>query len=488
MRTKNWKRALKLIIAVAMMPVSLVPLRASADGAGEACKPKKSCDDAVAAFRATDATAGAQAAAVSRRSLGNNQGSGALGQGFAANANAACAAKLKCEEEKKNCRPRQQPCTENKCKTIDDNIAAMARECTTNTAGAVQSADVQAATDAGGGGNSNAMMTGLMGAALGAGLMMMMQKKDDDQQQQQMPQMPYLGALQANGSIDCSKPDALAYRDCNSFMENRCKTILDDPTCQQFSARYCGPTAGGGAPPAVQPLTPPGVVFGVDPATLYGAQSEGVGSPYCRGVSGWNFCKVGGRGSCPSCLQIQRNQSPACAQNPALCLAQNSLSEIEKAKVSCPTDPAFADPAFAAGGGSQVPGIIAAGGLPAVVLPQSVSTGSGSTVSTGGISTQSARAAPSNGEAMREGSTNGYSQAGYASANGSVSGGGVSTSLKAGVGREFASASGAAAGFQPSNMSGPASDVQGQFGPSLFSTSSQVIRQRCQAGRLNNCP
>jgi len=509
MKTKTLKSALKLIIAIAMMPVSLVPLKASARAGGESCQPKSECDKAVAAFRTADTSADVQATVVSRGPVvGSNHGSEVLGQGFTTNAQAACAAQKKCEAEKPKCKPRQQPCTEDKCKKIDENIAAMTRECANNTAGAAAAANTQAATDASGGGNNNALMTGLMGAALGAGLMMMMQKKKDDQQpQQQIPQMPYQGALQANGSIDCSKPDALAYRDCNGFMENRCKTILDDPTCQQFSARYCGPTAGGNATIMVEPQTPPGVVFGVDPATLYGATGEGVGSPYCRGVTGWNFCKAGGRGSCPSCLQIQRNQSPACAQNPALCLAQNSLGEIEKAKVSCPTDPAFADPSFAAGGGSQVPGSVAAGGLPAVVLPQSVSAGSGATVSTGGgsgggsnltasgagptggISTQSAVSGSAGADqGMREGATNGYSQAGYGGANGSVGGGAGSVSLNAGGGREFASASDAATGFRPSSVSGPTSDVQGQFAPSLFSTSSQVIRQRCQAGRLNNCP
>ncbi len=137
-----------------------------------------------------------------------------------------------------------------------------------------------------------------------------------------------------------------------------------------FSARYCGPTSGAVARVAVQPQTPPGVILGVDPNSLMGGVGEGVGTAYCKGVTGWNFCKTPGRESCPSCLQIQRNQSPACAQNPALCLAQNSAGEIEKAKLSCPTDPAFADPSFAAGAGAQAPAVLpAAGGVPAVVLP-----------------------------------------------------------------------------------------------------------------------
>jgi hypothetical protein len=505
MKTKILKFLLKLVLALVMVPVSLVPLTASANDRGQRCEPKKKCDKAVAEFRQIDGVAGLAAAAAPRRSTGTYQDSTALQQTSSSNAAAAEKAKATCVAEKKNC--KEPLCTRDDCKSIDNSIATMASAASSNTAGAVAAADTQAATGAspgesgaGGGGGNSALMTGLMGAALGAGLMMMMQKKDEDNQpQQQMAQAPYHGALQPNGSIDCSKADALAYRDCNSFLENRCKTILDDPTCQQFSSRYCGPSAGGGATIEVQPQTPPGVVFAVDPSTLYGARGEGMGSAYCRGVMGWNFCKVGGRGSCPSCLQIQRNQSPACAQNPALCLAQNSLGEIEKAKVSCPTDPAFADPAYAAGGGSQVPGsIAAAGGLPAVVLPQSVGTGNGATiskgssaVSSGGISTQSAIAVAgtANGDqGIREGFTNGQSQASYDGTSGSIGGGVGSASFVGSGGREFASASDSATGFRPSSVNGPASDVHGQFAPSLFSTSSQVIRQRCQAGRLNNCP
>lgn len=36
--------------------------------------------------------------------------------------------------------------------------------------------------------------------------------------------------------------------------------------------------------------------------------------------------------------------------------------------------------------------------------------------------------------------------------------------------------------------SGPASDVQSQSGPSVFSVGSQTLRNRCQAGKLLNCP
>jgi hypothetical protein len=88
-----------------------------------------------------------------------------------------------------------------------------------------------------------------------------------------------------------------------------------------------------------------------------------------------------------------------------------------------------------------------------------------------------------NEQGTREGyANNGNSQASYG--GGGAGGASAPVGTYAG-GREFASAG----GMKPASVaSGPATDVEGQYGPSLFTTSSQVIRRRCQAGRLNNCP
>ena len=51
---------------------------------------------------------------------------------------------------------------------------------------------------------------------------------------------------------------------------------------------------------------------------------------------------------------------------------------------------------------------------------------------------------------------------------------------KAGSNREVASAGGASRG--------PASDVQGKYGPSLFAMGTQVIAEHCKAGKFLNCP
>lgn len=345
-----------------------------------------------------------------------------------AKAAVACPAIEVCKAERKKCnaqarKPFYPLCVYNKhCKRIDEIIGALVATCETGHKVAVDGAITKAAAQSEGAppsqGRQEVIKGLLWGAAAGAGVAFLMNRnrKDDDDSED----LDYNGALQPNGSIDCSKPDAIFYRDCNTQNEARCITMLDEPTCQQFSTRFCGP-AGGGAPLTLKPEPPPGVNFQVDPKTLLGAPGEGMASGYCKGVVAWNYCKGPGRETCPSCQAISKNQSAACAQNPALCLAQNSKSELDKAKLSCPTDPAFSDPTLI-GGASPVgtppdPNTPDAG-LPAVILPQSTGRG---------VAT-------------------------------------VSTSY------------------------GPAPDVDGQFGASLFSASTQAIRKRCQAGKLNNCP
>jgi len=464
MRTKTWTNGLKLFIALSMIPATVVIPRTSYANppAGEQCEPKKLCDAEVAKQRANDIRIRGLTPSGTTRA-----GAEQLSSESASAKAVSCEAQTVCETQAAKCKETDPKC-KGKCEEIKKNAGQMATACVaagTGTTGGMETAKAASAS----GGDSSGMMGALLGAGLGAAAMMMMQK--DNQQEQQQQQMPYNGALQANGTIDCSKPDALVYRDCNANMEARCASILDDPTCQQFSSRYCGPTVTGTTQIVAQPQTPPNVAFGVDPSTLYGAVGEGVASQYCRGVSGWNYCKTSGRQSCPSCLQIQRNQSAACAQNPALCLAQNSAGEMESARTSCPTDPAFADPNYASSAAVNAQN---GGSLPAVVLPQSVAAGnnggSGSN-SGGGISTQSVGGGTREGAASNINSQAAYGGAGSAYAPASTGVGG----------REFASAGGYKA-------AGPASDVEGQYGPSLFTTSSQVIRRRCAAGRLNNCP
>lgn len=529
----NLKSTIRFLLMAAMAQAPLVPITAAAkkgDKAGSKCEVKKKCDSAISGARAQD-----QATGQMKNPGRMNGAANTLQAGAAANAQASCSAQGACEEAKKSCQPNKNGCTEEDCKAIEQAAAGAAAACTQAGGAGMDSGKTASATGGGGSGGNDAMMGMLMGAALGAGMAMMMNKKDDEEEQMPPPMTPgqlqalYPGALQPNGTIDCSKPDAYQFRDCNSYMEAKCRVNFDDPYCQLFSQRVC--TAAGATPPPVNTAPPPPVNTGTPvnfaitnvAQQALGQPGEMNGSTYCRQLMAHNFCKVGGREQCPSCMMQARQQSPVCQQNPATCLAQNAAPDIERAKQTCPTDPAFADPAFAAGLGTGTNPVAGSGGPgvspnrtpPAVVLPQSIGEGhvnnngqgaSGSTAShgggggngsggsgyhgsggggsgTGNTVVATSYEMQSAGGATREGYSNGGSQAG--SGGGSGSGGGYGTQSAGGAHREVAGSHGP--NYRMAST-GPASDVQGQYAPSLFSTSSAVIRQRCQAGRLNNCP
>jgi hypothetical protein len=236
-------------------------------------------------------------------------------------------------------------------------------------------------------------------------------------------------------------------------------------------------------PTQVDPST--GAIIGM-PA--YGQPGEGIGTQFCQNNIAYNFCKGAGRADCPSCLRLQQNASAICAQNPSACLASNSAAQMQQAAQTCPTDPAFANPAWASGTtvptttGATTP--VGAGG-PAVILMQSVN---GNTVSSAGGSASGGNSGALNGAvpasaggALQEGHA-----AGFAGNNGGgASGGSTFVPASAGGSRELASGSGG--NYRPSSLGGPSSEVQAQYSQSLFVTSSQVIRNRCNTGRLN-CP
>jgi hypothetical protein len=283
----------------------------------------------------------------------------------------------------------------------------------------------QATQDATGGqpqstGGGGDMMGMLMGAAMGGMLGYMLGKKMNEDKDKDKGDDD--DALLPNGQIDCSKKNAYEYRDCTAWLEQNCINDLDSQKCQKFSNIYCAATSSSPAQTGDAPPMEAG---------------SGLGSPFCKKVNAHNYCKAQGRQSCPSCLGLARSNSPACLQDPSLCLAQNSPEQINAAKQTCPTDPAFADPAYANGGGSQVPPAVAGGGLPAVVLPQSVSgsaqtsgASSASTSSGTSYSTSSSSGSAASEGAVREGQTAGagsgsnYGSGGSGAVAGSSGGGG----------------------------------------------------------------
>jgi hypothetical protein len=319
------------------------------------------------------------------------------------------------------------------------------------------------------------MMGMLAGAAMGALAAMAMQKKN--KKDQPLPVDP--NAAWNGVQLDCSKMDAFMYQACNAQMETKCAPQMDEATCLQFEARYCSGQGTGAVAPPVAAAMPPQV----DPATgaiigmpAMGQPGEGIGTQFCQNNIAYNFCKGAGRADCPSCLRLQQNASAICAQNPSACLASNSTAQMQKAAQTCPTDPAFANPAWAAGatapavtGGTTTVG---AGG-PAVILMQSANGGAQTANSTSGPATNGNYGQDAASGALQEGHP-----AHFAGSNGAF--------VPAGQGgsRELASSG---TNYRPSSPGAPSSEVQAQYSQSLFVTSSQVIRNRCNTGRLN-CP
>jgi hypothetical protein len=326
--------------------------------------------------------------------------------------------------------------------------------------------------------------------ALGA--LMAMQQKDKDKP----PPPPPSGALQPNGSLNCQMADSYRYADCDSYLTQACMgygaptamaqtlpntgTIistpggLTTPDCNAFTARYCSPTVSGGS--SYGNALPNGAVTQVNVA----GSGEGIHTPFCQVAVANVWCNdpaMGpARAQCPSCRQAASLQGATCAANPALCLAQGTGNTGN--------NPACAgDPLYTAGSPYASPGTVAGGATPALFLPQSAGgTNPGGQQPGRTIVTSNAKASRSTaGGAAREGG----SVPSFAPPNGSAAA--IAKASRA-TSSDIVSTGGVIVARAPSASSGPAPDVQGQYGPSLFVTSTSVIRQRCQEGKLNNCP
>lgn len=511
-----------ICLAISALLISPTNIHAEAAAAsGGACeqavkKGLEKCHDNIQAPTTGEAVSG-----TIQGGSGQLQGESAK---VAALGNAVKAACLKAQEDcKKSCKTPEEL---KKCEPFGTRAGMAGQEAaqatdagqqaaqTGDASGAQEGAGQQAAE---GGGMNPGMAAGLLGAAGGILAAMMGKKKDDQNQQPQMP--PPTGALQANRTIDCSKSDAGTYSECNDQLAQLCMSSLSSAQCQAFASRYCGSASETAPNPTVNtnlPTTPPALGDGIKTAatttvdtlgqpTLFGgrvgANGEGIGTPFCKVVVATKYCSQSGRDKCPSCVQLAINKSPICVNDPALCLAQNSPDQINQAKQTCPTDPAFSDPTFVAGGGAQLPPNLR-GGTPAV-LPQkdglgqtTIAAGGGSggpsvagtggSNGSGGISTSSIRPASAAGGYAGDGVSEGRGGGAFRGSDhmgaGDRTGGGYAMGS-----RETASVGG---GYRPSSAghSGPASDVQGQYGPSVFALGSQIIRNRCAAGKLLNCP
>lgn len=379
-------------------------------------------------------------------------------------------------------------------------LAAQSGSCAANSAAAQSTQDGMS----GGGMDPGALLGALAGLA-GA----MMQKKEEKPKD--------TGALRPDGSLDCSKADAYQFSDCVPHLQARCNSNMEDQLCANFSNTFCqgaGPGAGSAGPPAVLPGQPPAAgpsvpVNGGSGVSIQAAAvpmppalqpGAGNGSGFCQMVVEYAYCRVGGRDSCPACLHLQQMKTPACQSNPAACMAQDSPEVIARSAQMCPGDPIVVAkrgqnggtiPVGSSGpvgspvtqlpggapvtGGANLPG--GGGNLPVVVLPQSAE---------GRAAQLGMRTASASGAGVRDGQAPGGA--------GSRSGSGYSGS---GSGSSYSGQSARAtnsrevAGVLPRPRAaaiGPAPDVQGQFGPSVFAVGSQAIRNRCAAGKFLNCP
>ncbi len=285
--------------------------------------------------------------------------------------------------------------------------------------------DTNAATQAAGNPGSGFDPSSLIPALSG----MMNPKKEEKKKKEDT-------ALNPDGTLNCAKPDAYKFNGCAQKIAAKCMFNFDNSDCQKFQNIYCSDE-------------PSDMIQNASAKPL--EKGTGNSSSYCKALTAHNYCQgdVAGRSQCPSCLELSAMQTQACKDNPSLCLAQNSPEQIAANKSMCPNDPKYEDVNYVKGGSSYYSdspvtddnstitvtgdGVDEDGNaLPDVVLPQSVSK----------ASVQSASRTPSNSAAFR----------------GQV--------------------------VDP----GPASDVTGMQGPTLFSTASEAIQSKCLVQQFFNCP
>lgn len=379
----------------------------------------------------------------------------------------------------KGCRDMKKECA--KCPQAER------KQCEEGLEGSAGQMDAQSA----GMGDASALMG--MAAAMAAAAMQMA-KKDKEEEEQQQNQSAFLG----NGQYDCTKPDAMQFQACDAILAKSCRNAMEDWRCPMFANAYCGSARGAND------------------------------RSFCGFVQAYNFCRPGNANDCPSCKELQKQTSQICAANPAACIGQNSPDVIAATTpLHCATtnggDPMLRDPAIIAalgqgagyvnpgtgggappGNGGLAPPVIPGGGAPGgggppaggggipVVNPNPGAGGGGVPVAGGPPVPPPVGNGGGGGVGIAgAGIRDGNAPAGQAGGiNASAGGGGVA----AGTVISIASVGGGGGiregqpGRQVANAGGPAPDVQGQYGPSVFSMGTQAIRNKCAAGKFMHCP
>ena len=219
-----------------------------------------------------------------------------------------------------------------------------------------------------------------------------------------------------------------------------------------------------------------------------GGTGAGQGSTFCNASYCYEPGFAADRANLPVCLQTVSALGPACVGNPTLCLPQNGDTSSGAAAVTVLPQSVHAPTvaSTAQGRALQAESVRAVGN--AATGPSAANASAGG-ISVASVSSSSAATALGG---AREGLMSAQSVVRSSAASGAFPSqtvrGRATASADLSVSSVSSGASALAGAQRESNLAGPAPDVVGPYGPSLFSTSTRVIRQRCQAGKLNNCP
>ncbi len=297
-------------------------------------------------------------------------------------------------------------------------------------------------------------------------------------------------------ALNCEGDEGARYSDCNPKFLSKCMDRMNESGCETFAGRYCGNASGGNS---VNLKTGENQHFKTNSANYVVDKSgEGLGSGFCKMVTAYRFCQSVGRSECPSCRGSSAYSSSACQADPTKCVPNMSAGSLADAKNKCPTDPLFLDPNVAKavenGEGTSTAGTSKDGTSSPVINPGQ--GGGSSTAGSGGTGGGALGGAGGTGPVGAEGALNGATPEsvpiGDANAVGAggAAGGVIGLDPEEGTeedGRDPASGSGG--GILPASaIEGmPARDVSNQFGPNLFSISSQVYRTMCAAEKFSTC-
>lgn len=236
---------------------------------------------------------------------------------------------------------------------------------------------------------------------------------------------------------------------CTAELAGKCGTPAnrDSAVCRMFRNAYC--SKNGGAAPAS---------LGDDALK----PASGIGSGYCQSVAGGEWCEAQkGRDDCNSCRK--KRGLPA-------------LPTVDE-KV-CGTDPDYVANAVSSGAKGQS----LAGGAGTGGTGGGSSAGGSGSVGAAELDKEKKTGEP---ESKREeigggvDSAGGYSSGGGESSTGSDYSPQSTGASAPGAGRAYASNdAGTVAGT---------TDVQGQYGPNVFSILGEVFRNLCQNGRVMHC-